>query len=78
MRMTITPVSRSPAMIGALDRRRAAPARQQRGVQVEAAVARRVEDRLRQDQPVGDDDRDVGGVRREELLRCRDRAASSA
>ena len=47
-------------MIGALDRRRAAPARQQRGVEIEAAEPRRLEDRLRQDQSIGDDDRDIG------------------
>ena len=40
----------------ALDRRRAAPARQQRGVDVEAAVARQREQPGRQDQAVGGDD----------------------
>ena len=50
----------SPAMIARLIGRRAPPARQQRGVQVEAAVTRRIEDRLRQDQPIGHDDRDIG------------------
>jgi hypothetical protein len=38
---------------GAMDRRRAAPARQQRGVDVDAAAARQVEHGLRQDQAVG-------------------------
>ena len=40
---------------GALDRRGAAPARQQRAVDVQAAEPRQIEHRLRQDQPVGDD-----------------------
>ena len=43
-----------------LDRCGAAPAGQQRGVDVEAAQHRRVEDRLRQDQAVGRDYRDIG------------------
>ena len=38
---------------GALNRRRAAPARQQGGVNIQAAVFRRVQHRLRQDQAVG-------------------------
>ena len=61
----------------AVDRRGAAPARQQRGVQVEAAERRRVEDRLRQDQAVGDDDRGIGLVRGECGLRLR-RSCSDA
>ena len=65
MRMTITAVSRVAGHDGALDRRGAAPARQLRGVQVEAAEARRLEHGRRQDQAVGDDDGDVGGVRGE-------------
>ena len=50
----------------AVDRRGPAPARQERGVDVEAAVARRVEHRLRQDQAIGDDH-----------ARCRRRAPRS-
>ena len=45
---------------GALDRRRAAPAGQQRGMHVPAAVLRDVEHRLRQDQAVGHHDHHVG------------------
>jgi hypothetical protein len=45
---------------GAVDGRRAAPARQQRGVDVEAAQARRVEHPLRQDQAVGGHHHHVG------------------
>ena len=54
---------------GALDRRRAPPARQQRGVQVEAPLGRRVENGFRQDQAIGDDDRDVGLVAGKERRR---------
>jgi hypothetical protein len=43
----------------ALDRRRAAPARQQRGVDVDAAEPRDLEDLPRQDPPVGGDHDDV-------------------
>ena len=43
----------------ALDRRGAAPARQQRAMQIEAAELRRIEDRLRQQQSIGDDDRRI-------------------
>jgi len=39
---------------GALDRRRAAPARQQRGVAVDAAQARSIQHHLWQDQAIGD------------------------
>ena len=42
-----------------LHRRRAAPARQERGVHVEAAAGRRVQHRRRQDEPVGRDDEDI-------------------
>jgi hypothetical protein len=49
---------------GAVDGRRAAPARQQRGVDVDAAAARQVEHRLRQDQAVGGDHHDFGALRR--------------
>ncbi len=51
--------------VGALDGRCAAPAGQQRGVDVDAAVFRRVENFLRQDQPVGGDDGGVEIQRRE-------------
>jgi hypothetical protein len=44
---------------GALDGRRTAPARQQRRVNVEAAVARMIEHGLRQDEAVGRDHHDV-------------------
>jgi hypothetical protein len=44
---------------GAVDRGRAAPAGQERGVDVEAAEARGIEDGLRQDQAIGDDDGDI-------------------
>ena len=43
----------------ALDRRRAAPARQQRCVNVDAAEPRSLQHRLRQDQSIGDDDHEI-------------------
>jgi hypothetical protein len=43
-----------------LYRRRAAPSRQQRSVQVEAAFRRDIENSLRQDQAVGGDHHDIG------------------
>jgi hypothetical protein len=43
----------------ALDRRRAPPARQERGMEIEASESRRVEDRTRQQQAVGNDHRRV-------------------
>ena len=46
----------------AIDRRGPAPARQQRRVQVEAAARHGIENVLRQDQPVGDDDGGVGAM----------------
>ena len=46
---------------GALDRGRTPPARQQRGVDVDAAEARRFQDRPREDQPIGGDHGHVGG-----------------
>jgi hypothetical protein len=55
-----------------LDRRGTAPARQQRGVAVVAAVAGAVEDRFRQQQAVGDDDGDIGLVGGETLALLRD------
>ena len=45
---------------GRLDRRRAAPARQQRGVNVDAAAARDVQHLARQQQPVGHDHDQIG------------------
>ena len=45
---------------GAVDRRRAAPARQQRSVDVETSQSRRVQHPLRQDQAVRGDDHRVG------------------
>ena len=45
---------------GTLDRRGTAPARQQRGVDVQTAQTRNIEHRLRQDQPVGHHHHDVG------------------
>ena len=53
----------------ALHRRRAAPARQQRSVNVEAAEFRRGEHGRRQDETVGGDDRDVRGESAELGLR---------
>ena len=66
---------------GALDRRGAAPARQQRGVHVPAAIGGDGEHRGRQDQPVGHDDEQVrcersellAGLHRPEVLRLVDR-----
>ncbi len=52
---------------GALDRGGAAPAREKRSMEVEAAERRLAEDAARQDHAVGDDDGDVGIVRPEEL-----------
>ena len=49
----------------ALDRRRTTPARQERGVQVDAAEPRAVEDRARQQQAVGADDREIRAERGE-------------
>ncbi len=48
---------------GALDRRRTAPAWQQRGVAVDAAQTRHVEHRLRQDQAIGDHHHQIGPQR---------------
>ena len=45
---------------GAVDGGGAAPARQQAGVDVQAAARRRIEHPLRQDQPVGGHDHDIG------------------
>jgi hypothetical protein len=54
---------------GALDRRRAAPARQQRSVNIDGAEARQREHRLGQNQPVGRDHHGVGADRVEARLR---------
>ena len=45
---------------GAIDGRGASPARQQRGVEIEGAVARGVENWFRQDQPIGHDHGGIG------------------
>jgi len=58
--MMVIPLSLSPED-GARDRRRPAPARQERGVDVEAAKARGREDRPRQNEPVGHDHRRIEG-----------------
>jgi hypothetical protein len=58
----------------AMDRRRAAPARQQRGMDVDAAAAREVEHGLRQDQAVGRHHHELGAGGAggaERLVRCR-------
>ena len=52
---------------GAMDRRGAPPARQDGAVQVETAEARRVEDRARQQQAVGDNDGHIELQRRERV-----------
>ena len=54
---------------GAVDRRSAAPARQQRGMDVEAAERHGIENRLRQDQAIGDDHRGGGAMRAKGGLR---------
>ncbi|MNQ62298.1 hypothetical protein D3C85_766380 [compost metagenome] len=54
-----------------LDRRGAAPARQQRGVAVDAAQARDVQHHLRQDQAVGHHHQQVGRQRGQFGLGCR-------
>ena len=53
------PVSRVAGEQRALDRRRAAPARQQRGMDVQRALRRGLEQRRRQEQAVGGDDQRV-------------------
>ena len=62
MRMMQTPVSRSPARMRALDGRRAAPARQQRRVDVEATARRDAKHRCGKQQAVGRDDHHVGAA----------------
>ena len=47
---------------GALDRRRTAPARQHRGMKIDATESRPVEQRARQQQAVRDHDHDVGSL----------------
>jgi hypothetical protein len=58
--MMVTPVSRIARFDGAMDRRGAAPARQQGRVDVEAAQARQVQHPLRQDQAIGGHHHHVG------------------
>ena len=50
---------------GALDRRRAAPSWQQRGMAIDTAETRHCQNRWRQDQPIGDNDEDIGFERSE-------------
>ena len=50
---------------GALDRRSTPPAGQDAGVDIEAAVRRRIKHRLRQDQAIGDHNRGLELERRE-------------
>ena len=69
MRMIVTPVVRIAGEQRALDRRGAAPARQQRGMDVDAAEPRHREHRRRQDQAVGHD---------HERIQPRPRSASQA
>ncbi len=65
---------------GAMDRRRAAPARQERGMKIEAAEREGFQNHLRQNQAIGDDDCRVGimiaqrccGVVAAQCLRCED------
>ena len=68
MRMTMPPSRVSPAMIarwmGAAPRQRG----RAEACRLRQPCARRVEDRLRQDQAIGDDDGDIGPVRGEGLL----------
>ena len=68
--MMVMPVSRVAGLDRALDRRRAAPARQQRGMDVQAAQARQLEHPLRQDQAVGRDDHHVGPRRLQRASRA--------
>ena len=58
--MMLMPVSRVAGQDGVLDRRRAAPARQQRGVHVDHAEAGEREHVGPEDVAVGDDDAEVG------------------
>jgi hypothetical protein len=53
---------RVSSLDGAMDRRRAAPARQQRGVDVDAAAARQVEHGLRQDEAVSGHHHELGAA----------------
>ena len=50
-----------------LDRRRPPPARQQRGVKVETAMARRIQHRLRQEEAIGHHHRHIGVQRGQSL-----------
>ncbi len=71
MRITIAPVSSSPAMIarwiGAAPRQRGSSG----GMQVEAAEPGRIEHRLRQQQAVSDDDRRIEAETRKRVLLLR-------
>ena len=60
MRMIVTPVSRLAVIDGPGDRGGAAILRQQRGVDVDAAVRRDRQHVVRQDLPVGGDDEQFG------------------
>ncbi len=62
----------------ALNGRGAAPARQQRGVHIDAAEPRRIEQRLRQNEPVGDHDQHVRAPGAKLSKRRRRPAASAA
>ena len=78
MRMTMTPVSASPAMmaraIGAAPRQRGSS----EAWRLRQPSARRIEERLRQDLAVGDDDADIGGEVGEGCRLLGGRAASPA
>jgi hypothetical protein len=74
MRMMQMPVSVSPAS-SALDRRRAAPARQQRGVDVDAAQSGYRQHRRRQDQAVGGHHQQIRRQGGQLGLNTRDRAS---
>ncbi len=60
--MIVTPLVGIAGEQRAMDRRRASPARQQRGVDVQAPATRYREHRRRQDQPVGHHDHQFGRV----------------
>ena len=69
MRMIVTPVTWIAGEDRALDRRRPAPARQQQAWTLRQPCGGPVEDRLRQDQAIGGDHRDIGLEREEVGLR---------
>ena len=76
-RMMVTPVSAIAVDHRAMDGRGAAVARQQRGVHVDQAEARRRQQPVRQDLAVGGDHAEVGAERRELRLRMARAPASS-